>query len=572
MLPAPGIRGIYRDDPRARAAYAEAAGIYRILPRAVCLPADISDLVQVVNWALENGLGLIPRGAGSAMPGGNVGEGVIVDLTRMAGARLEIDGSSRRARTGAGVTFEALSSAAEGNGLRLPPNPSSGRWATLGGMVSTNAAGARSVRYGSVRPWVEGLTLVTADGEVAVIDRQTPDSSSQMSGASRESRDQAAAVRRFDRNAAPAIRNAASIIAERFPRTRKNSSGYALDAYLKSGDLLDLIIGAEGTLGIVTDIEWRLDPIPPCRAGLRVALSSLDQLSEVVADLRACDPSALELLDRTFLDLVGSNPLAGSGIRFSGAEAVLLVELERDDPEQLRSAVEQATARARSLAYSVETAFTEPAAERLWVIRHAASPILAGLSDGRRSLQVVEDACLPIERMSEYVRAVRNAAASQDVPAVMFGHAGDGHIHVNLIPDVRRAGWEKAVGRVLADVTDVVIRLGGTPSGEHGDGRLRAHTLERVYGSEILELFRLIKQSFDPGGVLNPGVLLPTGEPPLTRLKVGAYATPLPADIERGLREIEQSGGYARCRLELAGEVGRQESGVGSQEAVRSRE
>jgi hypothetical protein len=134
----------------------------------------------------------------------------------------------------------------------------------------------------------------------------------------------------------------------------------------------------------------------------------------------------------------------------------------------------------------------------------------------------------------------------------MFGHAGDGHVHVNLLPDLARQGWELDAAGLLEEVTRAVIRLHGTPSGEHGDGRLRAGTLEGVYGAEILDLFRRVKRAFDPLGILNPGIILPSGEPPIGRLKVGMSAVPLPADIQRGLRDIELSGGYSRCRLELA--------------------
>jgi FAD/FMN-containing dehydrogenase len=542
MLPPPAIRGTYRTDIRARAAYAEGAGIYRILPRAVSLPADISDLTQLMGWAAKHRVALVPRGAGSGMGGGNVGEGVVVDLTRLD-KRLEINSDARRATTSASVTLGELNAAATRLGLRLPPNPSSGQWATVGGMVSTNAAGARSIRYGSVRPWVEGLTVVTTDGETVKLRR----------GGTAGAHGGSAALTRFYRDAAPAIGASAALVASRFPRTRKNSSGYALDAYLASGDVLDLIIGAEGTLGIVSEIEWRLDHIPPFRAGLRVHLASLDRLSEVVMALNRCEPSALELLDRTFLDLIGEGTWGGVSSGFV-PEAILLIEMERSDPEALRQVLAAASEAIQGWATSIETAYSPPEAERLWEIRHAASPILAGLPEDRRSLQVIEDACVPIEHISEYIRTVRRAAAERDLPVVMFGHAGDGHIHVNLLPNVTQPGWEHAIASLMDDVTEAVIRLGGTPSGEHGDGRLRAMTLDRVYGSEVVELFRLVKQTFDPLGILNPGIILPATELPITRLKVGPNAVSIPDDVERSLRDIERTGGYGRSRLELAGE------------------
>jgi FAD/FMN-containing dehydrogenase len=472
---------------------------------------------------------LVPRGAGSAMGGGNVGDGIVVDLTALP-PRLELDGGLRRARASASVTLADLNTAADRAGLRLPPDPSSGRWATLGGMLSTNAAGARTVRYGSVRRWVEAIELVTADGEITELRRGRPPEP------------RALATDRFESGAAPAIRAAADLVRARFPRTRKNSSGYALDAWLHSGDLLDLLVGAEGTLGVVTAAEWRLDPLPAARAGLRVALRSLEALPDAVSALLASEPSAVELLDRSFLDLVGE----------AGPEAVLLVEIERDDEAAARDAVNRAASAVGPFAASVDTALTQAAAERLWALRHAASPILAGLPESCRSLQVIEDGCVPPARLGEYVRAVREAAAARDLPVVIFGHAGDGHVHVNLLPDVGRPGWETAVAELLGAVTDTLVRLGGTPSGEHGDGRLRAGLLQRIYGDEVVALFAQVKRAFDPLGILNPGVILPSAEPPLSRLKVGVEAVALPDDIARGLRRIEQRGGYAQSRLELA--------------------
>jgi FAD/FMN-containing dehydrogenase len=540
MLPPPAVRGVYRTDARARAAYAEGAGIYRILPQAICRPADIEDLKTLISWATEQRIPLVPRGAGSAMGGGNVGDGVVVDLTGIAERRLEVDAPRRGAVTSAPVTFAELGTAAAPYGLRLPPDPSSGRWATLGGMVSTNAAGARSVRYGSVRRWVEAITLLTADGESVRLVRGE---------AGRVGSGEA--IERFHRDAAPRIQAASKLITDRFPKTRKNSSGYALDAYLASGDVLDLIIGAEGTLGIVTEIEWRLDEVPAFRAGLRVHLSSLNHLGDVVDALNQSEPSALELLDRSFLELLGADRRSGAGLG-TDTEAIVLVELERNDSEELHRALRRASDNVAAWATTIETAYSPPEAEQLWAIRHAASPILAGLPENRRSLQVIEDGCVPVKRMGEYLAAVRRLAAEHDLPVVMFGHAGDGHLHVNLLPELAREGWEKAVASLFQEVTAAVIRLGGTPTGEHGDGRLRAGTLLDVYGPQILELFRRIKAAFDPLGIFNPGIILPSGEPPIGRLKVGSGAAPIPADIQRALREIELTGGYGRCRLELA--------------------
>jgi len=539
----PRIRGPFRTDERARAAYAEAAGIYRIIPRAVALPADLDDLVALIHWAARERVPVVPRGAGSAMGGGNVGNGVVVDLTRMAGPALEVRPGERRARMRAGATLGELEAATAPHGLRLPPDPSSWRWATAGGVVSTNAAGARSVRYGSVRRWVEALTLVTADGEVTRLSR----------GGKQPSDTPAAALGRFQRDAAPAIRAATDAIAARFPRTRKSSTGYALDAYLRSGDVLDLIVGAEGTLGFVTEVEWRLDPTPLHRAGLRILLPDYRAIESLVTRLVELGAAAVELLDRTFLDLVAAHGGAlADTARSPGVEAVLLVELEAANQDEIRELTASAVTVARVEGLEVDAALSPEGTTRLWQLRHAASPILAGLPPERRSLQVIEDGCVPVSRLGDYIAAIRRAASARGLTAVIFGHAGDGNVHVNLLPELARPGWERDVAALLEEVTEAVIRLGGVPSGEHGDGRLRAGFLERVYGAEIVSLFRHVKTSFDPLGIMNPGIILPSGEPPISRLKAGDGAVSLPTDIARALRDIEQSGGYARSRLEIA--------------------
>ena len=541
MAPPLSLEGLVLRDLRLRSAYAEGAGIYRIIPAGVALPASVEELQALVRWAAESGTALTARGAGSGIPGNAVGAGVIVDLRERMPRRLEIDAAGRSAITSANITLLELNTAAAAHGLRLPPDPSSSRWATLGGMVSTNAAGPRTVRYGPVRNWVQGLELVTAEGDLVWLER---------GAASRG----APAFERFHAGAAPAIRAAAETIRDRFPRTRKNTAGYALDAWLASGDDVDLFIGAEGTLGLITTIRWRLDSIPAARAGLRIALCRLDQLEEAVCLLVNLNPSGVELLDRTFLDLVGEHAVGGRttiGVPES-TEAVLLVEFERDDASQVRGVAGDAVRALQEIALDITTALTPEDEEQLWALRHAASPILASLPPERRSLQVIEDGCVPLPRLGEYLAAIRAAAQRWRITAVIFGHAGDGHLHVNLLPELAELDWPARIRGLYTEVSAAVFRLGGTVSGEHGDGRLRAPLLAAQYGQEIMDLFGLVKTAFDPDGIFNPGVKLPRGAPPFRDLKVGQDATPIPEDIALALREIERSGGYGRSRVEIA--------------------
>ncbi|HEU5153101.1 MAG TPA: FAD-binding oxidoreductase [Gemmatimonadales bacterium] len=529
MTGIPNLRGTYRTDIRARAAYAEGAGIYRILPSAVARPADQEDLATLIRWAEATGTGLIPRGAGSGIPGGSIGPGVVVDLRDYVPSRLEIDPEQRTALTGAGVSLRELNDAAARHGLRLPPDPSSGSWATLGGMVATNASGARSLRYGSVRRWVNHLELVGKEGRVMRPSRRSGGPAKAPSAKTR------------------------AVIQTHFPKTRKNSSGYALDAWLESGDLVDLLVGSEGTLGFFTEIGWRLDEIPPARTGLLASLGSLDALEAAVQAVNRCNPSAVELLDRTFLDLVAlagrESPLPQTS---PGTQAVLLIEFERDNEKAALGAAGDAARALGAIATQVETAVSPVERERLWTLRHAASPILAGLSNDRRSMQVIEDGCVPLPRLGEYIRFLRETAEAQDLTVVIFGHAGDGNVHVNVLPELTRRGWAERVTTLFEAVNAEILRLGGTLSGEHGDGRLRAGWLGRQYGPDVLELFRGIKTQFDPHGIFNPGVILSEPVSAIRQLKVGPDAEPLPDDIAAALREIERGGGYAVDRLEIA--------------------
>ncbi len=525
----PQVPGV-RSDHRARQAYAEGAGIYRIVPQWVAAPRDPGELRALLRWASAGRIAIIPRGAGSAMGGGNVGDGLVLDLTGIAGDPVRFDAASARITVPARTTLGEIDTLVGSAGLRLPPDPSSSRWATSGGVFSTNAAGPRSLRYGAVRAWVEAADLLLADGESLRLRRGEPASG--------------AAARRFETDVAPLIRSADALIRDRYPRTLKNSSGYALDAWLTTGDLLDLFIGAEGTLGIVESVTWRLAPRPTASATLRVEVPDLALLATAVSALVETGPASCELLDRTFLTLVGAPALEG----------LLLLEYEGSSPDEVAGMVDSGMQAAKRLRLTASTATTREAEEEFWAIRHAASPILAQLPPESRSLQVVEDGCVPVDRLADYVRLLRNAAMSRSIEIVLFGHAGSGHLHANILPDVTRPGWERAVHDLLLEVTAGIIELGGTLAGEHGDGRLRAGLLEVLYGPEVMDLFRRVKQCLDPLGLLNPGVILPARDvgSPVDRLKVGVAAVRLDDDIATALRRIEREGGYDRPRLSLA--------------------
>ena len=532
--PGQEFRGVFRDDVAARSVYAEAAGIARVMPRGVAVPVDAEDVVALVRWARASGVALVPRGSGSSMPSGAIGTGVIVDVSRLNAIGAP-DAVTRRILVGAGAIRNRVDALAWSVGLRFPVDPSSGAFCSLGGMVSTNAAGARTLRFGSTRRWVTALECIFADGTRAMIRRGAPPP-------------RVSPIDRFIADVAPDIRAAGASLDQ--VGLRKNSSGYALAEYAESGELVDLLVGSEGTLAIIVGIELELTSLPGATASLLASYASLDGAVVGADEARRGNASACELLDRTFLDVAAkAAPLPIP----DGTEAVLLIEIEADDAVG-------AEASARGLAAILEVAgatgitlgLAREDEERLWELRHAASPILSRLDPSLKSMQFIEDGVVPPARLADYVRGVRAALAAHDVPGVIFGHAGDAHVHVNPLIDVRRDGWRDRVAGVLDDVVGLTARLGGSLSGEHGDGALRAPLLARTTGANVLELARRVKHAFDPSNVLNPGVKVPLpGQQALGDIKYDPALAPLPAAAARVLARVERDRAYAEFRLDM---------------------
>ncbi len=537
---APGeFRGVFRDDALACAVYAEAAGVGRIVPRAVAVPADADDVQALVRWAAAKGVPLIARGSGSSMAGGAIGDGVIVDLARLD-ALAAPDVQRGRVVAGAAVVRDRLQQAVLRHGLAFPVDPSSSGFATLGGMIATHAAGSRTVRYGPLRDWVEALECVFADGTRAWVRR----------GADGGARPEVAALGRFLADVAPAVR-AAPLDALRHAGVRKESSGYALARWRESGDLVDLLIGSEGTLAVVTAAELRLTRLPAATASLLAGFPDLEGAAGAAVRLADAGVSAVELLDRSFLEIAGST---GRSLGLpAGLEAVLLVEVEMQAEDNARRRVRELAGWCEAGgATHVETAMGPDDEVRLWRLRHAASPILNELAPRWQSLQLIEDGCVPPARFAEYVREVRAALARQRFRGVIFGHAGDAHAHVNVLADVGEPDWRARCERLLDEVTALVARLGGTLAGEHGDGRLRTPLLARTWSPEARALFAATKAAFDPAGILNPGVKVPiAGARPLEAVKYDPALPPLPAAARAALDLVTRERAWARHRLDL---------------------
>ncbi len=542
-LPPTGFRGAYRDDPLARAVYSEAAGIGRIVPAAVAVPEDAEDVVTLVKWARDRSLPLVARGSGTSMAGGATGAGIVVDLSRMNSIG-EVDVAAQSLTSGPGALRGELNRAAAVLGLRFPVDPSSGEYCTIGGMISTNAAGAHSLKFGATRNWVLALDCVFEDGSRAVIRR----GEALPAGIP--------AIDRFVADAKPRIPSSGASGTMQHPGVTKDSSGYGVAAYARSGDLIDILVGSEGTLALIVGVTVKLTPVASATTGILGAFATLDSAVNAAVRARAAGAVACELLDQTFLEVAASG--AGAHVQSlalipPGTEAVLITEAEGANEEEA-GVLSDELAKAFRLAGSTftKTAIDPAEQHEIWELRHAASPILAKLDPSLKSMQFIEDGAVPLHHLAEYVRSVRAALAKRGMRGVIFGHAGDAHVHVNPLIDVTSEGWRSNVESLLEEIVSLTARLGGTLAGEHGDGRLRTPQLARVWSAAATEAFAAIKLAFDPAGILNPGVKVPlTGQKSIGDIKYDPCLAPLPAEARRALDKVSDDRAYSTLRLSM---------------------
>ncbi len=530
------FRGIFTTDETARAVYSEAAGITRLIPLAVAVPVDADDVQTLLRWAAREKIAVTARGSGSSMAGGAVGENVIVDLSRIDSIG-DVDPHKRTVRVGPGAICGRVNKAAEKVGLRFPVDPSSAKFCSIGGMVATNAAGAHSLRFGSTRPWIESLDCVFADGSRGIVRR----------GA--EVPPNVPALGRFLHDIQPRMPATKSRGPFMHAGVRKDSSGYGVGAYAESGDLVDLLVGSEGTLALFVGIEIKLAPVPTAVSSVLAEFDTLDAAVAASQKAAALGASACELLDQTFLDF------AGAYEKGAAPQAVLLVEVEAESESTAEtSAAMLAKAFTAAGASAVKLGISPVEQSEIWELRHAASPILGKLDPRLKSMQIVEDGAVPPANLAAYVTGLRQAFDRQGMKGVIFGHAGDSHVHANPLVDTSAPGWKQRSEDLLDEVVSLTAQLGGTLSGEHGDGRLRAPYLIKTWSPDALSLFTDIKRCFDPDGLLNPGVKLTERRHGLDPIKYDSALAPLPTKAREALDSVSADRTYDHFRLSLIGQ------------------
>ena len=493
-----GSGKVRHDDPTLTA-YAVDASMYTIRPTAVVVPESEADIEAVVRYGVRTGVPITPRAAGTNLTGSAIGHGIILDVSRL-NRIVEVNAEEQWARVQPGVGLADLNNHLARYGLMFGPDPSSGDMCKLGGMLANNSAGPHTLRYGSVKDNVDALRVyLQTEGwlDVQCTDLGAPDL--QMS---------LRAHPPLDRLLQLLYAHADRIRACR-PRVSKNSCGYnvfgLMDGLDRSQfDLPKLFVGSEGTLGVISEATLRLVHRPQKSLTALIHFQSLDEVGEAVCRLLERDPSALEIMDANTLNLIGRER---HGIP-SDAEATLLAEFdagmetESDEGARLRE-----VCRPFRLAAAPVLAFTPEQRDALWKARKALYPTLYRYGRNKKPINYVDDVVVRAERIGELIRYLEEFFGRQRVPVAIFGHIGNGNAHIVPLLDVNDTGdFSRMVEGYHAIHDTVLTRFGGSICGEHGDGRVRAEYVRRMFGEEVYGLFVAIKQSFDPAGVMNPGV------------------------------------------------------------------
>jgi FAD/FMN-containing dehydrogenase/Fe-S oxidoreductase len=492
-----------RDDAPTLAAYAVDAGIYRMVPRVVVSVESEEDIQCVVHYAVRQGIPLTPRAAGTNLTGSAIGSGIILDVSRM-NRLLEVNKEERWARVQPGMVFAELNKRLAGYDLLFGPDPSSGDMCKLGGMLANNSSGPHTLRYGSVKDNVLDLRVCLPSGEWLEA-RSYPLLDPQL----------AALLRTHGALSQvwSLVQEHATLIRAKEPRVSKNSCGYNLFGLahgLGRGvcDWPRLFVGSEGTLGVMSEARVQLAPRPKASATGLVHFRRLDDVGDAVAELVGLHPSALEVMDGNTLNLIGR---AKHGIPAEAA-ATLLVELDEDeDPRHIQEAADRMAGVCRRYRLAAEPvlAYEREQRDALWKARKALYPTLYRYDSKKKPINYVDDVVVRAERISELIRYLEETFGSRDVPVAIFGHIGNGNAHVVPLLDVNdRGDFAKMVETYHAIHDAVLTRFDGSICGEHGDGRVRAEFVRRMFGEELYGLFVQVKRSFDPTCVLNPGVKL----------------------------------------------------------------
>lgn len=493
---------IVHDDDHMRGLYSTDASIYQVSPLGVVVPQSVDQVPELLKLCTQFRIPVLPRGGGTSLAGQCVNQALVIDLSKACHQLDSIDLIEQRCVVQAGMTIDDLNDELSRYKLFFAPDPSTARQANIGGCIGNNAAGVHSVLYGRTSDNVHAVNVCLANGTVATFG---PGSSSDCQ-----------VVRDITTRVVEVIDLHQHQIRVRFPKTMRRSSGYQLDVILDQLEasnwdhtkinLAPLLCGSEGTLAVTLAATLRLHPIPKYKGLGVIGFDSLDAAIGQVASILALQPSGIELLDDLIMDLARENTECSKYVDVlpdTNAKAVIFVEFFSDSSEQRDASLDSLDELMGEVSVLKITDSDEMA--DAWKLRKAGEPLLHSIKGDRKPLGFVEDNAVPVEHLQEFVIRFREIVEAENTIASYYAHASVGVLHVRPLLDLRDPSDEQAMHRIASKVADLAQELGGVPSGEHGDGRVRGPFIESYFGSELLGAFRDIKAIFDPQNLMNPG-------------------------------------------------------------------
>ena len=570
-----------RFDLATRLLYSTDASIYQIEPLGVIFPRSLDELSASIEVAASYGIPVLARGSGTSLAGQAIGEALILDCSRFLNRIIEVNPETHSATVEPGVILTSLNRAAAQYNLQFGPDPSSAERATLGGSLANNATGAHSILYGMAADHLTAAEVVLADGSLTTFEAVPLEYVKRRVKDATDSFESQADTLESNiyRIALHIHEHLQDTIRSHWPRTWRRASGYNINYLLPwspnlpkfwgmhsefdpglpyppipSGhlNLAPLIAGSEGTLGVIRRATLNLVHLPEFTALGVLAYNSLADACDAIPGILERGPSAVELVPQSIIRLARSVPAYAARLSFlnqvgEDPPALLVIEFAGKDLDHL-------VGQLKSIRQDVLIA-TEPAEQRqVWDIRKVGLGILASRPGDHKTTAFIEDMSVPVEYLGEFLREMERIFKDCGVSGEVYGHASVGCLHMRPILNMKSAKDVNALRNIAQEAVSLVIRMGGSVSGEHGDGLARSEWLSQMFGSEIMKVFHELKKAADPEGILNPGKII--DPPPMDlNLRYGVEYASLEWDTSMDFSHyggfsgaVEQCNGAGVCR------------------------
>ena len=558
------IEGEVMTDLFARGRYATDASIYQIVPEAVVVPRRMDDVAATLAFARAAGVPVTARGGGTSQAGQTVNRGVVIDCSRHLNAVRSLDVEGRRAVVEPGLVLDALNRRLRPHGLSFPVDVSTASRATIGGMAANNSCGGRSIRYGRMRENVEAIDALLADGTRARF------------GPVRRGAPLGNEVGPLARDLLALGEREAAEIEARFPKLLRRVGGYNLDALVPNGptnNLAHLLVGSEGTLALTEAVELRLSPIPRERVVGVCHFPTFRDAMEATQHLVALGPTAVELVDRTMIELgrriPALSPSLDAFVRGDPA-ALLLVEFAEDAPGENARRLAGLHDAMAELGFAwdgprvggVLDAPDQALQAKITEVRTQGLNIMMSMRSEGKPVSFVEDCAVALPDLPDFTDRLTRLFERHGTTGTWYAHASVGLLHVRPVLNLREEAGVRALRAIAEEAFEIVAEYRGSHSGEHGDGIVRSEFHERMFGRRMVETFGEVKRRFDPEGVLNPGRIV---DPPrmddrtLLRFPPGHRREPVETRLDWGAwpgglhGAVEMCNNNGACRKDAGG-------------------